>query len=255
MVKRTSSSFLSNHNYYFYTAPTAAPLSLTVSIVNPTTVAVSWNPPPLEFRNGIIRNYTIRYFESQTNTFYTVVSQNTSTVISSLHAFYDYSFSVAAFTVLTGPFSNSISIQTPQARKLSHALQLDYFVLCLFIAPQGSPGNFAANVSSPYSAVLTWDSLPAGDQNGVVTAYVINVTVIETGQTFLLFSNTTSLTVNSLSPFRTFVCIIAAQTSAGTGPYGPIFTVMTPQDGKSKQKIKLFHILVNSSSCISGYNH
>ena len=90
-------------------------------------------------------------------------------------------------------------------------------------------------MSSPYSAVLTWDPLPAGDQNGVVTGYVINVTVIETGKTFLLFSNTTSLTVNSLSPFRTFVCIIAAQTSAGTGPFGPIFTVITPQDGKSKQ--------------------
>ena len=101
----------------------------------------------------------------------------------------------------------------------------------LFIAPEGSPGNFAANVSSPYSAVLSWDPLPSDQQNGIVTGYVINVTVVETSQTFLLFSATTSLTVNTLSPFRTYICIIAAQTSAGTGPFGPVFTVVTPQDG------------------------
>ena len=84
--------------------------------------------------------------------------------------------------------------------------------------------------NSPYEAVLMWDPLPSDQQNGVVTGYVINVTVQETGQTFLLFSNTTTLTVQT-RPFRTFICVIAAQTSAGPGPFGPVFILSTPQDG------------------------
>ena len=100
-----------------FTAPTAAPLSVAVSILDPTTVSVSWNPPPLGFQNGIIRNYTIRYYEIQTNIVFTITSQNTSATIVSLHPYYNYSISIAAFTILTGPFSNSVVIQTPEARE------------------------------------------------------------------------------------------------------------------------------------------
>ena len=70
------------------------------------------------------------------------------------------------------------------------------------------------------------------DQNGGITGYVINVTVLETGTTFLLYSSTNSLVVSSLKPYRTYVCIIAAQTSIGTGPFGIQFVLQTPEDGK-----------------------
>ena len=70
-------------------------------------------------------------------------------------------------------------------------------------------------------------------QNGIITSYTINVTIIETGQQAVWQSNTTSLTVNSLHPHRTYECIIAAVTSAGTGPFSTHITITTPEDGKN----------------------
>ena len=105
------------------------------------------------------------------------------------------------------------------------------FVIIIIIEPSSSPNILNATVNSPYSAVLTWAPPPPAQQNGIIIVYIINVTILETNETFLLFSNTTSLTVNGLRPFRNYVCIIAAQTTVGIGPYSPVFTVTTPQDG------------------------
>ena len=98
--------------------------------------------------------------------------------------------------------------------------------------PSGSPGMFNATADSPYSAILTWDPPPLDQQNGVITGYVIDVIVLETNDTFLLYTNKTYLVVDVLRPFRTYVCIIAAQTAVGTGTFGPKFVLSTPQDGR-----------------------
>ena len=105
------------------------------------------------------------------------------------------------------------------------------FVMIIIVEPTSSPKDFSVTVTSPYSAVLTWAPPLPDQQNGIIIGYIINVTILETNETFLLFSNTTSLTVNGLRPFRSYMCIIAAQTSVGTGPYSAVFTVITPQDG------------------------
>ncbi len=81
------------------------------------------------------------------------------------------------------------------------------------------------------SAVLTWEPPPYEDQNGVITLYIITVTVQETGEMFQLNSTTTTLTVTSLRPFRTYVCVIVAATSVGLGPFSAPLTVETLQDG------------------------
>ena len=81
------------------------------------------------------------------------------------------------------------------------------------------------------SATVSWNPPPADDINGIIIRYIINVTVVGSGVTFQLTSTTTSLSVYTLTPYTTFICIIAAVTSAGTGPFGPPFTLITPQDG------------------------
>ena len=87
--------------------------------------------------------------------------------------------------------------------------------------------------TGPRSVVLTWDPPPPEDQNGPIVEYVINVTVLETGEMFQLTSSTNRLSVASLKPFTRYVCIIAARTSVGLGPFSTTITVMTPEDGKS----------------------
>ena len=91
--------------------------------------------------------------------------------------------------------------------------------------------NFIANATTPYSAFLTWSPPPFEQQNGVITGYVINVTVLGSNISFTLYSNTSSYFVNTLKPFRTYICIIAAQTSIGMGPFGQLFILRTPQAG------------------------
>ncbi len=85
---------------------------------------------------------------------------------------------------------------------------------------------------SKNSAVISWEPPPYEDQNGVILLYIINVTVQETGEMFRLNSTLTTLTVTTLRPYRTYVCVIAATTSAGLGPFSTSVTVETPEDGE-----------------------
>ena len=102
----------------------------------------------------------------------------------------------------------------------------------MYSAPSGSPESFNGTATSPYSAYLVWDPPPLDQQNGIILGYVINVTIVETSKIVLLYSNTTFLVVNTLRPFRTYICVIAAQTTTGTGPFGIEFVLSTPEDGK-----------------------
>ena len=105
------------------------------------------------------------------------------------------------------------------------------------VAPETAPSNFEAVATSPYAATLTWNPLPISEQNGDITGYIINVTVVETGEKLQLMSVSTSLTVTTLRPFRTYICIITAQTAVGIGPFSGEFTLVTLQDGKVKQLV------------------
>ena len=67
--------------------------------------------------------------------------------------------------------------------------------------------------------------------NGMITGYLINVTAIGTGETFQVSSATTNLVIPSLRPFTMYMCVIAAETSAGTGPFSISITVKTSESG------------------------
>ena len=94
---------------------------------------------------------------------------------------------------------------------------------------------------------LFWDPPPADEQNGIITQYRINITEVETGRTFSLFSATTSVNVTSLHPYYTYNCAIAAVTSIGAGPYTSVITVVTLQDGKVTFISLLFKLIMFSS--------
>ena len=114
-----------------------------------------------------------------------------------------------------------------------------YNIKCnLYLAPSGSPESFNGTATSPYSAYLVWELPPLDQQNGIIIGYVISMTIVETNEIVLLYSNTTFLVVNSFEPFRTYICVIAAQTTTGTGPFSIEIILSTPQDGN------VFHLLM-----------
>ena len=87
-----------------------------------------------------------------------------------------------------------------------------------------------------------WDPPLPDAQNGVIIGYIINVTVLETGEMFQLLSDTDSLGLNFLRPFTTYICVIAAQTAVGVGPYSITYQVTTLEDGKLRQNGFLYRV-------------
>ena len=67
----------------------------------------------------------------------------------------------------------------------------------------------------------------------MIIGYIINITAVEIGEMMELFSVSNNITLETLSPFTTYVCVIAATTSIGTGIFSPSITTITPEDGKA----------------------
>ena len=98
--------------------------------------------------------------------------------------------------------------------------------------PSGYPQNIEVRVVSSRMSTLSWDPPNNEDRNGIITGYVINVINTRRNETVQYTSNTTALTLSTLSPYTTYYYIVAARTSVGTGPFSAVITLLTPQDGK-----------------------
>ena len=88
-----------------------APANVTISAPNATTIYLSWDG--VVTRVGIIRDYIIRVTEVNTGRDLQYRTSLTSIAIP-VHPDYVYSCSVSAFTVASGPFSQVVTVQTPQ---------------------------------------------------------------------------------------------------------------------------------------------
>ena len=93
---------------YNSTVPSSPPQNVMVTSVNPATLIVSWQPPPMIDHNGPI-THMIQYTRVGSSDMMSVNvnSGTTQYTISGLVAYVDYSVIMAARTVNgTGPFSD-----------------------------------------------------------------------------------------------------------------------------------------------------
>lgn len=103
---------------HMHTAPSAAPTEVSTVPLQPHILRISWQPPPEEFQNGVIRSYAISIL-SQTSIDRNITVVNSSQLynsIDSLHPFYVYRVSVAATTVEMGPYSSEVIVRMPESR-------------------------------------------------------------------------------------------------------------------------------------------
>ncbi len=91
-----------------------------MTITTSSAIALSWNPPPTDQQNGIIRYYIVyiteigesgNTFELQTN------GSNTVFTIENLLPIYTYSISLAAYTIRAGPATATSSVKIPESGK------------------------------------------------------------------------------------------------------------------------------------------
>ena len=87
---------------------------MVTTAIDSRTLMISWMPPPFEHQNGIIREYQVNITESETEMVYHLTTAATSLTVPSLHPFYTYNCTVAAFTVAEGPYSLEVNITMPE---------------------------------------------------------------------------------------------------------------------------------------------
>ena len=117
--------------------------------------------------------------------------------------------------------------------------------------PSGYPQRFEAAATSSKTSTLTWDPPNFEDRNGIIIDYVINITSAHTNETTEYASNTTTLTLTTLSPYTTYYCIVAARTSVGTGPFSSVLRFQTPPDGK--QFFKAYCVSISTNTVLNSF--
>ena len=73
---------------------------------------LSWEPPPPEYQNGLIRHYKIVITETETGMEFThIATALIFNIISHIHPFYTYNCTLSAVTNAEGPLSDPITVQ------------------------------------------------------------------------------------------------------------------------------------------------
>ena len=110
------------------------------------------------------------------------------------------------------------------------------FIIYVSIVPSDSPQNIVATALSSTEIEVSWEEVPAIDQNGIITMYEVQYEPLETcnGSIYSLNKNTTMLTtLTDLEEYVEYNITVRAYTSVGPGPYSdPPFTERTDEDGK-----------------------
>ena len=119
----------------------------------------------------------------------------------------------------------------PRLAIFTACLRFFEFILFFVAAPSSPPLNFVATPTDSRSIALRWDPPLPEDRNGPITSYLINVTVVETGEITEINTTLTTFRLLFLTPFTTYEFTIAASTEVGLGPFSETVSVLTPEDG------------------------
>ena len=123
-------------SYFLYSVPTGPPLNIMAIPINSKSILLSWEAPRMDLQNGIIRAYNVRVLELETGQeqSFSLSGVDTFQIINSLHPFYDYNCSVAAFTIARGPIGFTV-IRTPQEGNVHASAFIALLEIFTFFTP------------------------------------------------------------------------------------------------------------------------
>ena len=96
-------------------APSHHPQNIIEQVLGPTSIHLSWSPPPEEHHNGVVRSYRVNVTEVETGRKLRYSTGSAEIVIRNLHPYYLYNCTVTAVTVDEGPYSAVIAVRTKEA--------------------------------------------------------------------------------------------------------------------------------------------
>lgn len=109
---------------------------------------------------------------------------------------------------------------------------VDNTYISIYAAPTSPPQNVTVKVQSSTAIFISWAAPLMEEQNGIIQLYQIVLYELNTLHTFSYerTAQHNELLITSLHPFYNYSCTVAAQT-VKLGPYSPIITVTTEEDG------------------------
>ncbi|KAL9951225.1 hypothetical protein ACROYT_G043849 [Oculina patagonica] len=198
--------------------PSVAP-DFAVTVVNSTAVNVSWQMLTKEEAKGAIQGYYVLYrkpanvWENKTVN----GKETTSLLVTSLEKFTFYEFAMQAFNS-KGVSNLSTNLEETTAED----------------KPSAAPKNVRGHNTSSTSILVTWDDVPAADQNGIILTYTItyeSLTENHNGNVTVNYpARQTNLT--GLRKYNNYSITIFASTVKGDGPASDPIFVITDQDSE-----------------------
>lgn len=85
-----------------------------MTAIGPTSIRITWSPPPLMSQNGLIREYRVNVTEVDTGKVFVRTSGSTYLILYELHPYYTYECIIGAVTIAEGPYSDMETITTPE---------------------------------------------------------------------------------------------------------------------------------------------
>ncbi|XP_022810551.1 protein sidekick-1-like isoform X3 [Stylophora pistillata] len=198
--------------------PTAAPSNVRGRNTSSTSILVEWDDVPAFEQNGIITGYTIIY-RSQTegdNGSDQAGPDNRQKELTDLREYVNYNITIRASTSKgDGPESSpAIVARTDQDK------------------PSAAPLNVRGHNTSSTSILVEWGKVPAFDQNGTVTGYIITYRSQTEGHagSAIASANDIQKELTGLREYVDYNITVLASTSKGGGPESIPIVVRTDQD-------------------------
>ena len=102
-----------------------------------------------------------------------------------------------------------------------------------YAVPTASPQNVESMTVNSTTILMTWEPPPPEHQNGIIIAYVVNVSVEDNDIIPQQYSTSAlSVALVGLHPYSLYMVAVAAQTGVGRGPFSNSITIRPPEDGK-----------------------
>ncbi len=97
--------------YLFDTAPYHHPQNLSLTALDSTSIRITWEPPPRDLINGVLRYYHVTVYNIINLSVYNELIDADSrldVIVNELHPYYSYNCTVAAVTVAEGPLTSAV---------------------------------------------------------------------------------------------------------------------------------------------------
>ena len=149
-----------------------------------------------------------------------------------------YNFTVIAFNEVGNSSSSAITPSRTLDESKSQYLHLNIppATTCLSLVPSSFPQNMNVSVNSSTVILVTWEEVPALDQNGIIIIYEVLYDPQESfdGELTPQTVNTTDLFtyLTDLQQNVDYFISVRAYTSIGPGPYSEEISAVTLEDSK-----------------------